>query len=205
MAGVYTENQPDFSWIQPYEEKTFTQYFLPYRELGIVKNANKDFLVNIENCEDNIVNIKLFATSDKSVEVQLLSDKSGEIIFSEKVSVDPENIYNENVKIPDITLNEITLNIIENGRIVLTWHSEADEIPAVPEPAEAPLSPVDIKTNEQLYLTGLHLEQYRHATWSPLDYYMEALRRDPNAIRGIKAVPTCCAIFANSSESPKKA
>lgn len=183
MAGVYTENQPDFSWIQPYEEKMFTQYFLPYRELGIVKNANKDFLVNLENCEDNIVNIKLFATSAKSVEVQLLSDKSGEIIFSEKVSVDPENIYTENVKIPDIPLNEITLNIIENGRIVLTWHSESDEIPTVPGPAEAPLSPVDIKTNEQLYLTGLHLEQYRHATWSPLDYYMEALRRDPNDIR----------------------
>ena len=36
MTGVYTDNQPDFSWLQPYEEKTFTQYFLPYRELGVV-------------------------------------------------------------------------------------------------------------------------------------------------------------------------
>ena len=48
MAGVYTENQPDFTWLQPYEEKSFTQYFLPYRELGIVKNANKDLLMNID-------------------------------------------------------------------------------------------------------------------------------------------------------------
>ena len=30
MAGVYTENQPDFSWLMPYEEKQFTQYFMPY-------------------------------------------------------------------------------------------------------------------------------------------------------------------------------
>ena len=37
MTGVYTDNQPDFSWLQPYEEKTFTQYFMPYRELGVVK------------------------------------------------------------------------------------------------------------------------------------------------------------------------
>ena len=36
---------------------------------------------------------------------------------------------------------------------------------------------------EQLYLTGLHLEQYRHATWSALDYYEEAMRRDPLDVR----------------------
>ena len=39
--------------------------------------------------------------------------------------------------------------------------------------------PVEIKTCDALYLTGLHLEQYRHATFSPVDYYEEALRRDP--------------------------
>lgn len=48
MAGVYTENQPDFTWLMPFEEKSFTQYFLPYRELGIVKNASKDILLNID-------------------------------------------------------------------------------------------------------------------------------------------------------------
>lgn len=26
MCGVYTDNQPDFSWMHPYEEKTFKQY-----------------------------------------------------------------------------------------------------------------------------------------------------------------------------------
>ena len=49
MAGVYTENQPDFSWIMPGEEKEFTQYFMPYRELGVVtlkipaSTINSDF------------------------------------------------------------------------------------------------------------------------------------------------------------------
>ncbi len=49
--------------------------------------------------------------------------------------------------------------------------------------AEAALLPDQIKTVEQLYLTGLHLEQYRHATYSPIDYYEEGLRRDPNDVR----------------------
>ena len=27
MAGVYTDNQPDFSWLRPYETKTFSQFW----------------------------------------------------------------------------------------------------------------------------------------------------------------------------------
>ena len=62
---------------------------------------------------------------------------------------------------------------------LLEWRAEPDEIRPIPDAAEAALSPQDTKTIDQLYLTGLHLEQYRHATWSALDYYEEALRRDP--------------------------
>ncbi|MDN3670311.1 DUF5107 domain-containing protein [Echinicola jeungdonensis] len=47
MCGVYTDNQPDFSWIQPYEERNFTQYFMPYQQVGVVKNATKDAMVNV--------------------------------------------------------------------------------------------------------------------------------------------------------------
>jgi hypothetical protein len=41
MCGVYTDNQPDFSWLMPGEEKTFSQYFMPYRDLGVVKMLPK--------------------------------------------------------------------------------------------------------------------------------------------------------------------
>ena len=35
----------------------------------------------------------------------------------------------------------------------------------------------------ELYLTGLHIEQYRHATYLPDPYYLEGLKRDPGDIR----------------------
>jgi tetratricopeptide (TPR) repeat protein len=66
---------------------------------------------------------------------------------------------------------------------MLDWYAEPDEIRPIPDAAEAALSPQETKTVDQLYLTGLHLEQYRHATWSALDYYEEALRRDPQDYR----------------------
>ncbi len=34
-------------------------------------------------------------------------------------------------------------------------------------------------SNEELFLTGLHIEQYRHATYRPDPYYLEGLKRDP--------------------------
>jgi hypothetical protein len=54
-----------------------------------------------------------------------------------------------------------------------------------PLPADfvEPPPPADIKTNEELYLTGLRMEQFHSATGDPNLYWNEALRRDPDDIR----------------------
>ena len=49
----------------------------------------------------------------------------------------------------------------------------------IPQPATPASPPAEIESNEELFLNGLHLEQYRHATYEPEAYYQEALRRDP--------------------------
>lgn len=191
MAGVYTENQPDFTWLMPYEEKHFVQYFMPYRELGVVKEASKDLILNIEEIANGVVEFKIFATSKQSVRIVLRKD-DGMIYYDKDATIDPEHIFCEQVDVRGAKFNEITLEIIKNftygSRPVLSWHAEDDAIRPIPDSAEAALLPGQIKTNEQLYLTGLHLEQYRHATWCATDYYEEALRRDPNDIRCLNAM-----------------
>ena len=186
MAGVYTENQPDFTWLMPYEEKHFVQYFMPYRELGVVKEASKDLMMNIEEAGEHSVRFKIFATSRQEVHIVLRSD-SGEEYYNKVVTVCPEQVLTETVDVRDASFGALNLVICKvlygKERPVMQWHAESDEIRPIPDSAEAALLPEQIKTNEQLYLTGLHLEQYRHATWSPVDYYEEALRRDPNDIR----------------------
>ena len=191
MAGVYTENQPDFTWLMPYEEKMFTQYFMPYRELGVVKGASKDLVFNINEVGDGKVEFKVFATSKQNVCVILRHD-DGEVYFQKELTLSPEEVLIETVDVKGAKFNELTFEIVKSfaygQRIVLHWHAEADEIRPIPDSAEAALLPEQVKTNEQLYLTGLHLEQYRHATWSPVDYYEEGLRRDPNDIRCLNAL-----------------
>ena len=191
MAGVYTENQPDFTWLMPYEEKMFTQYFMPYRELGVVKEASKDLVFNINEIGDGKVEFKVFATSKQDVCIILRNDH-GEVYYKKELTVSPEAVLTETVDVKGTKLNELTFEIqktfVYGQRTVLRWHAEADEIRPIPDSAEAALLPEQIKTNEQLYLTGLHLEQYRHATWLATDYYEEALRRDPNDIRCLNAL-----------------
>ena len=198
MAGVYTENQPDFTWLMPYEEKLFTQYFMPYRELGAVKEASKDFLFNIEEVRgerlevrDHHVRFKVFATSKQDVRIVLKNDH-GEVYYDKNVTITPEQLLDETVDVKDAKFDELILTILSpltaHPSPLLRWHAEADDIRPIPDSAEAALLPEQIKTNEQLLITGRHLEQYRHATWNPLDYYEEALRRDPDDIRCLNAM-----------------
>lgn len=182
MAGVYTENQPDFTWLMPYEEKEFTQYFLPYRELGVVKNASKDLLMNIEQTEEGKVNVKVFATSRQKIDI-VLRNKEGQVIFNQETTLTPEEVWEKDINVYGASLCDLKIDFIKDGRVVLSWEAEPDEIRPIPDAAEAALLPDQIKTVEQLFLTGLHLEQYRHATYSPVDYYEEGLRRDPNDVR----------------------
>ena len=48
MVGAYSDNQPDYSWLQPYETKAFEMYWYPFRDIGGVKKANLEAAVNLE-------------------------------------------------------------------------------------------------------------------------------------------------------------
>lgn len=183
MAGVYTDNQPDFSWIQPYEEKTFTQYFLPYRELGVVKNASSDILMNMDIIDKKAV-IKILATSlQKNARIVL------EGFFDETFDLKPENVYEREIPVGDIPFSDLALTVYNgNGQKLLSIISKKEESKVIPEAARPALIPEETPTCEQLYLIGLHLEQYRHATYNATDYYQEALRRDISDVRNNNAM-----------------
>lgn len=187
MTGVFTDNQPDFAWLMPGEEKTFVQYFLPYRELGIVKNANKDVLLSVDP-EGEKIRLKVFVTSRlKNAKVILWFD--GDIVFEKELDLSPEKVFDELINTKAGAYQSLSVGIYtQEGFELLTWQPEKQEIKKPAQAAKAALLPEEIQTVEQLYLTGLHLEQYRHATYSPVDYYSEALKRDPADIRNNNAM-----------------
>jgi tetratricopeptide (TPR) repeat protein len=183
MTGVYTDNQPDFSWLQPYEEKSWTQYFMPYAELGYVKNATKDALVNLET-HGGQTEIMLYTTARFASLQAMLKHKNGALLFSQKINASPAEPYKALVPTGDALPEELRFELrSEQGQLLLEYQAEAPALKPLPEPAQAAKAPQEVASVEQLFLTGLHLEQYRHATYFPMDYYLEALRREPGDVR----------------------
>lgn len=188
MTGVFTDNQPDFSWLQAYEEKSWVQYFMPYTEVGYVKNATKDAMINLEVEGDQAFMVLYTTSLFKNLKL-VLKDNNGLVLFHSEITISPLNPYKNNVSIGKrVSENLIFTIYTAEGKILVEYQEEKPELKPVPDPAKAAKEPKDILSIEQLYLTGLHLEQYRHATYNPLDYYLEALSRDPKDVRCNNAV-----------------
>lgn len=182
MTGVYADNQPDFTWLKPYEEKTFTQYFMPYKHVGRVKNATKDASVNLELDGHNCM-IKAYA-SGVFPQCQIKLCKNDETLFADQADLSPTEIYDATFTTELDSLTGCTLTITDvHGNTLVSYTAVEEKLEATPDPADPLLPPSELKSTEELYLGALHLEQYRHATFSPDDYYLEGLRRDPSDIR----------------------
>ena len=181
MCGAYTDNQPDFSWLQPGEEKSFTQIFMPYKQIGGAKNASKDVVVNL-NVTRSEATVGVYVTSPRRVLVELL--ENDQPIYQKEVRLTPETSLVESIQLmPDTPPQALTLRVMAGQETLLSFTPLPNDKPAIPDPATAAKPPEEILSNEELFLNGLHLEQYRHATFAPEPYYEEALRRDPGDSR----------------------
>ena len=79
------------------------------------------------------------------------------------------------------------------GRELVAYSPVKLQPETMPTPVVAPPAPREIKTNEELYLTGLRMEQFHSPSGDPNVYWQEALRRDPgdlrvNTVLGIDAI-----------------
>jgi tetratricopeptide (TPR) repeat protein len=180
MTGVFTDNQPDFTWLAPYEEKVFVQNFLPYSQLGTLQNANTRAAVKLGR-HNGVLQLGVYAIAPLS-ETTLELEAEGKTIWQRALSLQPAQAWQENVQ--DSWPQRLTLHLRDaQGRIILSYCEHvAAELP-LPQPASVPARPQDIDNCDELYFIGQHLEQYLHASRSAFDYYQRALALDPQDYR----------------------
>ncbi|KFI92107.1 tetratricopeptide TPR_2 repeat protein [Bifidobacterium saguini DSM 23967] len=203
MTGVFTDNQPDFTWLKPYEGKIFTQYFMPYKAVGQVKNASINAAVNLEiGPEDTFGSagetegieaqglkagqgrVTVYATSVYENATVTVTTKSGKTLYAYTGAISPNDTVRAEFETGETPATEITATVADaNGTVLIDYTPSPKKIDKLPEPAKAADDPEKIATNEELLLAGLHLEQYRHATYMPDPYYLEGLKRDPEDAR----------------------
>ncbi len=180
MAGVFTDNQPDFSWLYPYETRTWSQFWYPIQQIGPAKNANRFAAINVEP-----INGKLrvgVCVTEPFENAKLLVTAGGKIVSEDICNLAPGRPYVREVSgSSDWSVQLLT----REGQEIITYTAPKvqNTVTSLPEPATEPPPPKDIASNDELYVTGLHLEQYRHATRYPEPYWEEALERDPQDSR----------------------
>ena len=185
MVGAFSDNQPDYSWIKPYEVKVFKQYWYPIRGIGGMKNANLDATVNLELDPNGTAKFG-FNTTSRHKRAKVVLAAGDKTVFEKTINVGPDKPYVTKVKVPDGT-QETALKaslVTSDGRTLVSYQPQKRPQPEkLPDIVKAPPAPKDIEKIEDLYLTGLRLEQICNPSVDPFDYYREALKRDPDDSR----------------------
>ncbi len=178
MAGVYTDNQPDFSFLMPGETKSFSQYWYPIRQIGPADWANLDAACSVRVDRDR-ARIGIGVTSTMEIEAVLRA--GSQTLWRQAAMLAPDQpLIQDDLQLPPgVSRNDLELELKQGARTILKFAPGTIPTGAAPPAAsESPL-PAEIASCDELFTTGLHLEQYRHATRSPEPYWREALRRDP--------------------------
>jgi tetratricopeptide (TPR) repeat protein len=180
MAGAYTDNQPDFSFLQPGETKKWSQFWYPIRNIGAAQHANLDAAISLTISASAAVRLGVSVTAKQLRAVVAVTSKDNQIALI-NCDLSPAQPLIQQIELPaGVEIISLQIRVTgSDGRDLIVYKPRLRTHVKVPPPAVEPPAPRDIKNADELFLTGLHLEQYRHATRCPTTYWEEALRRDP--------------------------
>lgn len=182
MTGVFTDNQPDFTWIAPYETREFEQYWYPIFDIEDVKNATADAAINVEKRENNLfVGLNVTGTfGGAKISVKYM-DKE---IFAEVADLDPLKAYLKEIPTEGMDIKDIKVAVTSSdGKLLVDYKTYIRGEKAPIEIRKPVKRPGEYENIEELYINALHLEQYKQHNYDAEEYYKEALRRDPGDIR----------------------
>lgn len=169
MAGCYSDNQPDFSWLAPYETKTFSQRWFPIHGEGAPSFANENGALF---CKGGAITVQS-VRAVKNVNVTVFC---GEIPVKELTLALPA--YETVTLFSGISFADFTVELRSGSTTLMRYRTKEETQSEIPAPrAELP-DFKEVKTAQELYLEGLHMEQYRSPEYSAEACYREALLRD---------------------------
>ncbi len=186
MSGVFTDNQPDFSFLQPGETKSWSQYWYPIQKIGAAQHANLDAAISLRvlDCggQRSAASLAIgVSVTKKLTRAKIILTAKGNKLFTATRDLAPGQPLVTEIKLPrGISEAELRLLVRDDaGNEIISHQPRPRTNSAVPPPATEPPAPENISSADELFITGLHLDQYRHATRCPTLYWREALRRDP--------------------------
>ncbi len=182
MAGSYSNNQPDFTWLNAYETKRFSEFWYPIHGIGKASFATLEAAVRVD--QENGKLIVQTTREQKSARAVLMAN--GQVLVDQTFDATPGMCVALDCP---VFSGMYAVEVYEaDGVELLSYTQEVLDEMHYPESITISPHPDTIQTVQELYLQGMHTDQYRHPQIEPNVYYEEALRREPNHIPSLIAL-----------------
>lgn len=183
QAGAFSDNQPDYHWMEPHEVRGTHDYWYPVRDTRGFRNANEDLALNTA-LENGTAFAAVHATGIFD-ELRVTLRHAGEDrVLSEAVTrVAPDRPFSIEVPVGvGVTVHDLHLAVhAPDGSLMLDLQQPAPREVPLPEPPREWAFDEGL-SDDELFHCGEWLDRFRR-TEEALECYEEALRRDPGDSR----------------------
>lgn len=188
MTSAYSDNQPDYCWINPHETKEFTAYWYGIRDLNNVNRGNKFATVNMDIDPSGTIHLAANTTQrQKGARVEVRNEDK--LLYSRTTTIAPDCPFSDDFTAAAqdvIEPTHVTMSLYDAaGNLLIDYHPYNHDINS---PLPEDLKPVNpdpksVKSAEECYYIGMRNLQFHQAHVDPNDYFLEVLRRDPGDVR----------------------
>ena len=188
MTAAYSDNQPDYCWINPQESKEFTAYWYGIRNLNNVNRGNEKATVNMDINPSGDIHVAANVTQiRRNAKVEVT--RNGKVLYSKVATMAPDKPFADDFKVDASEVAEPTEVLMSlysaEGELLIDYHPYKHDL-SKPHPEDLlPVNPdpKSIENTEELFYVGMRNLQFHQAHTDPMDYFNEVLRRDPGDVR----------------------
>lgn len=189
VQGGLFRNQETYAFLQPRQHISFTEYWMPVRELGGISRANLSGVVHLQRKNDSLL-ISLNA-NQKFPGATLRVFDGPKVVLSEKEDLRPEKLWSKSVQLPDPN-QKYTFELQANDGSVLLSQTEGkydwtddSNIKLGPQPNYV-IPPENTRTADDWLQAGDDRE-LNGDKLAALDIYTAALKKFPTSLELQKA------------------
>ncbi len=178
QAGAWSDNQPDYHWLEPGEVRTLHDYWYPVRGTRGFHLADPDFALNTD-LRDGTAFGAVHATGVfERMRVALRDARDGRLLAETTARLAPDRPLALEAPVEGTTVYDLRLSLYdETGRLRLELQQRLPREQTLPAPVQGCGEPKDLSP-DALFHCGEWLDRFRR-TDEALRDYDEALRRDP--------------------------
>lgn len=182
MMGMYSDNQPDYTFVAPFETKYGEMYMYGIKGMDGIKEANKDFAINLD-LKDGLARIQVNATTPRP-DIRITLTVKGEMVFEETATISPDQPYQQSHRMDaDTSLEDMQLTLFSaDNNALISWQKQPPRNEPFPETAQDPRDPREYSNSQELFFAGLKLEQFGNTNYDYMKYYEAALRLNPEDV-----------------------